>query len=100
MTSGNRAGPAEVRSESRGNRSEATTMAPPPLPPNNPTPGGSYLEQFIPVDVEGTKLADSTVKLINTLWAHPMTRVETMGLYNTLPRPANVEALHKIEIRK
>ena len=40
-------------------------------------------------------MADSTAKLINTLWAHPMTRVETMELYNTLPRPAKVESLHK-----
>ena len=40
-------------------------------------------------------MADSTAKLINTLWAHPMTRVEKTELYNTIPRPANVESFHK-----
>ena len=49
-TSDNPAGPPEVKSKSTGNRLEATTMASPPQPPNNPAPGGFYLEQFIPVE--------------------------------------------------
>ncbi len=64
---------------------------------------GSFLEQFIPaekapLDAEGEELASSTARLINRLWSHPMTRAETTEVYNTLPRPANVEGLQKTRL--
>ena len=62
--------------------------------------GNSFLEQFILaekawLDAEGASLADNTAKLVNTLWTLPMTTAETTEVYAALPRPKNVEGLHK-----
>lgn len=83
--------------------SEVRQTNPAPAAAGRAEPTGSYLEQFIPtekvpLDAEGPKLASNTAKLINTLWALPMTRVETTELYATLPRPENADGLHKTRL--
>ena len=82
-------------------RPATTTTTRTPAPTTREDPGeGSYLEQFIPtervpLDAEGAELANNTAKLINTLWARPMTRTETTEIYASLPRPANADGLRK-----
>ena len=91
----------------------AAAGAPPPTPgPSTPTQVTNQAKVFVsplealvlpekaPLDAVGPEVATNVKKLIDAIYQYPIAKDGTAELYDSLPRPSNLEVLHKTRVNQ